>query len=308
MVWKKEVKGVVRMSIAEHQVISNQLQKTVVGKKIVGVAANQTPHGFVWFATQPSNAFAAKEISHKEAERYDALLTGKVIQSADVHFGSYGTYNFLYVGSRALMFGIPARYFSAGEKLPKRHQLMLTLEDGSALVLCGSLGGTIYLFEVDKNGLAVDYLPPAFPSVLSETFTEAFFLAFIQNTDLAKLRPAKTVKCFLAAQNRIPGLDNTILHEILWGARVHPKSVMAALSREDCKRLYAAIKTVFSAVIAAGGLDTQKDLFGNMGGYVTKVSKHTVGKACARCGGVVQKESYLGGAVYYCPDCQPLKK
>ncbi|MBP9543957.1 MAG: hypothetical protein KBE58_02820, partial [Alistipes sp.] len=25
------------------------------------------------------------------------------------------------------------------------------------------------------------------------------------------------------------------------------------------------------------------------------------------CGGALVKEAYLGGAVYYCPHCQPLK-
>ena len=268
------------MSIAENQVISNQLQKMVVGKKIVKVIANQNPHSFVWFAAEPKYAFAAKDISHKQAEQYDDMLTGKIIKVSDVHFGSYSTYNFLYVGDRALIFGIPARYYAAGEKLPKRHQLLLTFDDGSAMALCGSLGGTIYLFRVNEKGLAIDYLPPNFPSVLSDDFSESFFLELIKNTDLKKLQPAKSVKCFLATKNRIPGLDNVILHEILWEAKVNPKSVMAALGQDEYKRLYAAIKKVFPKVITAGGLDTQKDIYGNFGGYVTKASKHTLDKPC----------------------------
>lgn len=201
---------------------------------------------------------------------------------------------------------IPARYYTAGEKLPKRHQLLLVLDDGSALALCGSLFGTIYLFKVNEEGLAVDYLPPDFPSVLSEDFSESFFLEFIRNTDLTKLQPAKTVKCFLATKNRIPGLDNVILHEILWEARINPKSVMAALGEDEYKRLYKAIKKVLPAVIDAGGRDTEKDIFGNFGGYITKASKNTLGKPCERCGQLIVKESYLGGVVYYCPKCQPL--
>ncbi len=296
------------MSLAENQVISNQLQSAVVGKKIVKTVANQNPHSFVWFATEPQYAFAAKEISHKQAEQYDDMLTGKVIQGSDVHFGSYGTYNFLYVGSRALMFGIPTRYYAAGEKLPKRHQLLLTFDDGSSMALCGSLGGTIYLFKVNKQGLAIDYLPSDFPSVLSDDFSESFFLNLIKSTDLTKLQPSKSVKCFLAAKNRIPGLDNVILHEILWEAQINPKSVMSALGQDEYKRLYSAIKKVFPTVIAAGGLDTQKDIYGNFGSYITKASKHTLGKPCQRCGQPIVKEAYMGGAVYYCPNCQPLIK
>ena len=99
-----------KVSLAENYVVSNQLQRTVVGKTIVKTVANQNPHSFVWFATEPKYAFAPKEISYKQAEQYDELLTGQMINCSDVHFGSYSTYNFLYVGDRALMFGIPTRY------------------------------------------------------------------------------------------------------------------------------------------------------------------------------------------------------
>lgn len=296
------------MSLAENQVISNQLQSTVIGKTIVSVIVNQNPHTFVWFATEPQYAFAAADVSHKQAEQYEALLTGKKVRASEVHFGSYGTYNFLYVGDRALMFSLPTRYYAPGEKPPKRHQLYLSFDDGSALALCGSLGGAIYLFRVDENGLAVDYPPPDTPSVLSDGFSEEYFLELIKNTDFKKLKPAKTVKCFLATNNRIPGLDNSILHEILWEARVNPKSDMAALDVEEYRRLYAAIKKVFPAVIAAGGLDTGKDLFGNPGGYMTKAGRNTLGKPCERCGASIVKEPHLGGAVYYCPKCQPILK
>jgi len=292
------------MSLVECQVVSNQLQNTVVGKRIVKTIANQNPHSFVWFATEPQYAFAAKEISYKQAEQYDKLLTGKKILKANV----LSNFNYLYVGNRALMFNtLSTRYYGANDKQPKRHQLYLLLDDGSALTFCGSLGGPLFLFEVGEDGWAINFRND-FPSVLSDDFSETFFLNLIKNTDLTKLQPAKSVKCFLATKSRIPGLDNTILHEILWEAQVNPKSVMAALGQDEYKRLYAAIKKVFPAVITAGGLDTQKDIYGNFGGYVTKASKHTIDKPCQRCGGPIVKEAYMGGVVYYCSKCQPFIK
>ena len=50
------------------------------------------------------------------------------------------------------------------------------------------------------------------------------------------------------------------------------------------------------------------DLFGNSGAYRTILSKHTVGKPCPVCGAKIEKASYLGGAVYWCPLCQPLSE
>lgn len=143
--------------------------------------------------------------------------------------------------------------------------------------------------------------PCGFPSVLSDDFSEEFFLKLIKNTELKSL----SAKAFLATKNRIPGLDNFILHEILWEAGVNPKSKMTALSDNDFTNMYAAIKKVFPAVIEAGGRDTEKDLFGNFGGYITKASKNMLDKPCERCGEPIVKEAYLGGAVYYCPKCQP---
>jgi formamidopyrimidine-DNA glycosylase len=53
-----------------------------------------------------------------------------------------------------------------------------------------------------------------------------------------------------------------------------------------------------------GGRDTEKDLFGKPGGYKTKASKLTVGNTCPVCGGSIRKESYMGGSIYYCDQCQ----
>ena len=74
------------MSIAENQAIANQLQNTVVGKTIVKTIVNQNPHKFVWFATEPRYAFSPPDISGREAEKYDSLLTGKRIEKTDVHY------------------------------------------------------------------------------------------------------------------------------------------------------------------------------------------------------------------------------
>ena len=57
---------------------------------------------------------------------------------------------------------------------------------------------------------------------------------------------------------------------------------------------------------AEGGRDTEKDLYGENGGYHTILSKNTVGKPCPVCGSFIKKESYLGGSIYICESCQRL--
>jgi formamidopyrimidine-DNA glycosylase len=165
------------------------------------------------------------------------------------------------------------------------------------------LFAVIFLFEVDGSGRAINYASN-FPSVLSDDFSLPFFMDLIQNTPLKSM----SAKEFLATKNRIPGLDNSILHEILWEAEVNPKTKMVKLDESDFVRIYDSIKKVFPAVIADGGKDTDKDLYGNPGRYKTYVNKNTLGTPCDRCGGLVTKEAFLGGVVYYCTQCQPLKK
>jgi formamidopyrimidine-DNA glycosylase len=36
--------------------------------------------------------------------------------------------------------------------------------------------------------------------------------------------------------------------------------------------------------------------YGNKGGYVTILIKNTVGKPCPRCGTLIEKTAYMGGA------------
>lgn len=290
------------MNVAYQQVINGQLQETVVGKTIKKVIANQNPHSFVWFAMEPERAFQNAEAAGDVA----AYLMGKTIDSCAVHMGGYGCYNFLYAGNRALMTDMAPRYFTPAEKLPKRHQLLIVFEDDTSLCFAASLGGALFLFEVDENGLPLRYAN-SMPSILSEEFTYAFFekmTACYQESGGAKF----TVKQLLAARNRFPGLDNGLLQDILWEARINPKSHVASLTEEEKHRLFQAIKTVPAAMIAQGGKDTDKDIYGRLGGYVTRASRNTCGKPCARCGTPIVKEAYMGGAVFYCPCCQERKE
>ena len=66
--------------------------------------------------------------------------------------------------------------------------------------------------------------------------------------------------------------------------------------------------TVLNEMVQKGGRDTEKNIFGEKGGYKVRMSKNTMGQCCPECGGEVIKESYLGGSIYYCTQCQPFIK
>ena len=116
------------------------------------------------------------------------------------------------------------------------------------------------------------------------------------------------MKAFLATEQRFPGIGNGTAQDILFRAGLHPKRKLATLAKDDQDRLLASIVSTLREMTDLGGRDTEKDLFGKLGGYRTSMSKNTLAAGCPLCGGKITKEAYLGGSVYYCPHCQPLEE
>ena len=110
----------------------------------------------------------------------------------------------------------------------------------------------------------------------------------------------------MATEQRIPGLGNGILQDILFNAKMHPKKKVNTLAEKEKEVLFNSVKTTLSAMAAQGGRDTELDLFGHPGGYKTILCKNTVNKPCPVCGTIIKKEAYMGGSVYYCEKCQRL--
>jgi arginine deiminase len=119
-----------------------------------------------------------------------------------------------------------------------------------------------------------------------------------------KIAQKLSLKALLATEQRIPGLGNGILQDILFNAKMHPKKKVHTLSDKDEGVLLHSLKTTLSAIASRGGRDTELDLFGHPGGYNTILCKHTVNKPCPVCGTIIKKEAYLGGSIYYCEKCQ----
>jgi formamidopyrimidine-DNA glycosylase len=134
------------------------------------------------------------------------------------------------------------------------------------------------------------------PSLLTNDFDDAYFSSLFL-PELEKL----FLKAFLATEQRIPGLGNGVLQDILYNAKLHPKRKIASLQKNEREELYLSIKNTLKQMTEQGGRDTERDLFGEPGGYATRVSKNTVGKPCPHCNSLVVKEAYMGGSIYYCP-------
>ncbi len=196
--------------------------------------------------------------------------------------------------------GVNARYLKPGEKTPPKHQLLIDFDYGSALVCSVQMYGGIYAFKKgaqDENKYyraAKDCVP-----ILSKDFTKAYF---------DKADKKLSAKAFLATQQRFPGLGNGVLQDILFNAKIHPKTKIQELSAKEIDAMFKSVKSTIKDMTAKGGRNTEKDLFANAGGYECILSKNTSGKPCKTCKTEIKKETYLGGSIYYCPGCQKHKK
>lgn len=275
------------IEIPESIIIARQLNETVKGKRIVEVQAAHTPHSFAWYEGEPSGY--AQVMEGKSIGRATGI--GSMIEiELD---GGTDRYSFV-VGD-----GANLRYFAPYTKLPERYQTGIMLEDGSHLICTVAMYGSMFLIQPDFYDNFYYLVAKKKPFPGTDNFDYEYF------TSLRKELSGKTsIKEFLATHQRIPGVGNGVLQDILLKAGLHPKHKIGTLQEKDWLRIYEAVVSVLEEMTCLGGRDTEKTLFGELGGYRTMLSKKTVGKPCPFCGNIIQKASFLGGTVYFCPHCQ----
>lgn len=271
------------LELPETITLGKQLQKEVAGVKIQQVYPPSKIHKLCWFNGSPAG--------------YNALMQGSMIQSAE----GFGIFVELVLdNNKRICFsdGINVRLVKPGST-PVNYQLLVELENKMALVFTVGMYGGISLHGVDYDNKYYG-LSRASVSPLSDQFDSHFSKLFSAS------KPTLSAKAFMATEQRLPGIGNGSLQDILFVAGIHPKRKIGTFSKADQDRLLICIKSVLKQMTDLGGRDTETDLYGQPGGYKTLLSKNTLATGCPTCHGEIIKEAYLGGSVYYCPNCQPL--
>jgi formamidopyrimidine-DNA glycosylase len=266
--------------------IAGQINDTIHGKQVASVVAAQTPHKLAWYYGEP--------------QKYSDLLVGRTIGRAS----SYGGLVEIEAENANILLGDGAgiRFHSKGEPRPAKHQLLIEFDDHSAISVSIQMYGGIGVFLEDELDNPYYRVAKEKPSPFSPAFDKVYFDRLISAQEVQKL----SLKALLATEQRIPGLGNGILQDILFNAKMHPKKKVNTLAETEKEVLFNSIKTTISTMAAKGGRDTELDLFGCPGGYKTILCKNTVNKPCPFCGTIIKKEAYMGGSVYYCEKCQVL--
>ncbi len=142
--------------------------------------------------------------------------------------------------------------------------------------------------KVGPEPLAADFLP--------EQFRERI-----------KRRPNTNIKAALLDQSVIAGIGNIYADESLWGAKIHPLTLVKNISGHKLNTLFTAMKDVLSLAIEKGG-STDKNYVnaeGKKGSYLSFASVfRREGQPCRRCGTVIIKTRVAGRGTHTCPKCQ----
>ena len=271
------------IELPEVVTLARQMDRELRGKRVSGLVRGNHEHKWVWY--------------NREREEFERLPIGKVVGEVrgEGKWISVALEPGLSLGFGDM--GGRVQFHASEGTLPRNYHLLVRFDDGTLLTVAIQGWGFISLHD---GGAAP---PPGLGEVspLGDDFTYTRFAAIVD----AYENPAKnSVKALLVQRPKIMGIGNGYAQDILFRARLDPRRKVATLGEPDARCLYSGLRDTLALAIERGGRDTERDLYGDPGGYVPLLDKRALGKPCPECGTPIEKVSFLGGACYFCPQCQ----
>jgi len=147
----------------------------------------------------------------------------------------------------------------------------------------------------------IEFMKKVGPEPLSPDFKWQEF-----NQRLSR-RKNTNIKAALLDQSVIAGIGNIYADESLWGAKIHPTTLVRDLSDSKIKILYSEIREVLQLAIDKGGSSDRNYIQadGKKGSYLdfARVFRQA-GQPCPRCGTTIEKSRVAGRGTHTCPKCQ----
>ncbi len=303
--------------LPEVQTIVSDLNKKIIGRRIVGV-------WFDWpkMLKDPLDQQRNK-IAHKHVAEFKKAIKGKkiikVIRRAK---------NILIYLSDDLMMLIHLKmtgHLLVGKwrvKSAKRKEVVVPLEPKEAvedpynqyihLIFYLDDGKMLGYSDVRKFGKAIlgtreqiENLPELKklgPEPLDASFK------FIKFAKLIKSEERK-IKQVLMDPEVIAGIGNIYSDDILWKAKVHPLKPANKLDRKELKALWKSMREILAKAVKLRGTSTSdyRDTAGKKGEYTEeRLVYQREDEPCDRCGTKIKRIAVGGRSAHFCPACQRL--
>ena len=208
----------------------------------------------------------------------------------------------------------------------RRHgkQILIDLDRGVLYVHLGMTGKLLWngtagkytraLFELDSGTLLYDDVRQfgrveffkTLPKLLERVGPDALGIRFDEFYTRLKTRHG-AIKPLLLNQSFIGGVGNIYADELLFAARIHPRTRASRISKARARTMHKHLVEVLQLAIHHRGssISDYVDAAGARGDFQ---QLHTVygreGQPCPRCGTTIRRIVLGQRSAHYCPSCQ----
>jgi formamidopyrimidine-DNA glycosylase len=153
--------------------------------------------------------------------------------------------------------------------------------------------------------MELDFFKKVGPEPLNAEFT------WQELRDRLQRRKNTNIKAAILDQTVVAGVGNIYADESLWGAKLHPATLVRDVKPAQFHKLYDELVYVLKLSIEKGGSTDKNyvDAEGKKGSYLTfaRVFRRE-GQTCPRCGSIIIKIRVAGRGTHICPRDQVLPK
>ncbi len=294
--------------LPEVETVVSDLNKKVVGKKIVGIWSDWTKMLKNISFEELKNKVVGKKI-HKVARRgKNILIEIEGEKTISIHLKMTG--HLLWRLQKYFQL-LPAEVVKEDQKKPFKEKVnqyvhfRFLFERGRELAFSDLRKfGRIKFY--DKNIIETLKDPEYAKLGLEPTENEFNFFSLKELTKKSK-NANKEVKIFLLNQENISGIGNIYASEILFEAGINPQKKVSSLTEKELKKIIEKTKKILKEAIANRGTSISdfRDTAGLRGGFgqLRKVYQRK-GEKCPRCEDKIISRKQGQRTTFYCPKCQ----
>lgn len=287
--------------LPEVETVRSGLQRLLPGR-MVRAAAHDTAKGFPNAAADVAQFLVGSTITQVRRRAKVLLIDLSTDYTLVIHLKMTGQ----------MVFVSPETRFGAGHP---NDSLIHQLPDNSTRVTIDFTDGS-QLFFNDQRKFGwmrlvpsvevpnIDFMQKVGPEPLEADFTPDVFYDRLQR------RKNTNIKAAILDQTVLAGVGNIYADESLWGAKIHPSTLVKNISKEQIRDLHRELQFVLNLAIEQGGSSnhTYVNAEGKKGSYMhfARVFRRE-GQACPRHPDVIiEKLKVAGRGTHICPACQVL--
>jgi formamidopyrimidine-DNA glycosylase len=276
------------IEIVEALILAKQMKEVLIGKKLES------------YHLQNYERMQKIGFLNKNTRDFDQLLNGRITavlaRGNTIHIELDNTMNILI----APEYGGEVLFNKNDQIASSKYHLKIQFTDGTLLtVRIRSMGCILALKNEELANSYMykrDFLNAISP--IEDKFTFEYF-----STKISSLN--RNLKGILVGKDSIlVGISNNAFQDIIYRAKLFPKKKGSELNIDEKKALFEAINALIVERTELGGKNLFIDLYAKAGKYLPKMGPNMKGKICSECGTGIEKMSFGGGQIYFCPTCQ----